>query len=263
MPMISLFSKFLDLHLLQYVHPVVEAETGNLHFYEVLSRVYYDGVLYSPHEFLEDITINQRYKLAEKLFEAIGKMQKKYPTLSFSMNLSALEIDMGMDKFLVKLTTENNFLDIDPKRCVIELTECSIINDKIYKILHELKNKTGFKLALDDFGSKYSTLKQVQSKNSVFDYVKIDGSLVEGIEHDEIKRLDLKEIIKMIQRNGKKAIVEYVSNEAVCDLVLSTSPDYLQGFLFGEPMPIEKYLERIDGFEFFSEHLKNKLASCM
>lgn len=260
--MVSLFSQFLDKHLLQYVHPVIEATSGKLHFYEVLSRVEFEGVVHSPDKFLEDITINQRYRLAEKLFEAIAKLQKKFPAFSFSMNISALEIDLGLDKFLIKLTTENNFLDIDPKRCIIELTECSIVDDRIYKILQDLKNKSGFKLALDDFGSKFSTLTQVQSKDSVFDYVKIDGCLVVGIENDEIKRKDLEDIIKMIHRNGKKAVVEYVSCLNVCNAALTTNPDFLQGFLFGEPMPIEKYIGGSESGNFFMDHLKDSMESC-
>lgn len=259
--MINIFSEFLDDHLLQYVHPVVEANTGKLHFFEVLSRVKFKGRIYAPSEFLNDISIAQKYRMAKKIFTEIALMQKEYPTVSFSMNISSLEVDMGLADFLISLNDTTHGNGIDSSRCIIELTEQSLIDTRIYSILQDLKSKTKFRFALDDFGVKYSNLSLVCKEENVFDYIKVDGSLVENIDTNSAKRITLNHFIQIIKTQGKKSIVEYISSKEIYNAVKISNPEYLQGFLFGEPAPIEAFILQQKDISIFMQHLDMKVKN--
>lgn len=243
--MTTLFSEFLMRHLTLYGQPIVESESKKLYFLEILSRVKLDGKLYQPNDFIPGMSIDMKFLLAQYLLTSIGKMQKIYPGISFSFNISALEVDMGIDAFIEEILAQPEVFGLDPKRCVIEITEHSSLEEEnICDALKKLKDSHGFRFALDDFGSKFATMNQIYNKNTVFDYIKIDGSLIRGIEDDVAKQRTLYHIVEIIHIHGKQAVVEYVSSQGVCDIVNSSNPDFLQGFLFGEPRPIEVYLEK-------------------
>lgn len=261
--MVGIFSQFIDDHLLQYVHPIVDKESGRVHFWEVLSRVEYMGKIYGPNDFLQDINVEQRYRLAEKLFQAVGVLQKRFPTQSFSINISSIEIDLGLGNFLSELTKKTEELRIDTRRCIIEVTECSVIDKQILDILWNLKSVHGFRFALDDFGAERSTFKQLAIASHVFDYVKIDGYMVENIDTDNTKQIILGHILGIIKAHGKKSIVEYVSSKEVYEEVVKFSPDFMQGFVFCEPAPIETFMQYSNNNDYFFYNPANlTLASC-
>lgn len=240
--MTSIISAFLMDHLELYAQPIVDSISKKVYFYEILSRVRYKNKLYYPDEFIFNMSISMRLELAKTLLIKIGELQKKHPNISFSLNISALEVDMKLDKFLISLYEENS---IDPQYCIIEITEQAALDDlRIYNILKNLKNKYGFRFAVDDFGTKFAVLNHVVDKNKekVFDYIKIDGSLIENIEHDHLVYANLCTYLHFIKQNEKKAIVEYIASEAIYNIVKQLEPDFLQGFFFGEPKPIHYYL---------------------
>jgi EAL domain-containing protein (putative c-di-GMP-specific phosphodiesterase class I) len=242
--MTSLFSMFIEKHLKQYVHPVVYAENNKLAFFEVLSRVDYDGKIFAPKDFLHDITNSQRYKMAELVILRISQLQKKYPHISFSVNLSSIEFKDGFEKLLSKLA-ESAESSLDPKRTIIELVETSIISESTMKKIKELKEAHGYRFAIDDFGAGYSTIKQISKSNGIFEMVKVDGSLIEDIEYDKNKKHTLELFVNIIKIHNKKVVLEFVRTPENAKLCKNMGADYLQGFVFGKPAEIEKYIERM------------------
>lgn len=243
--MTEIYSQFLINHLSLVIQPIVDAQTHEVYFYEILSRVEFEGRTYLPNEFIPDMNIQARFRLAKHIFKRICKLQEKYPEMSFSLNISSVEIDMGIEEFLATIC-ESKTYQLDTSRCVIEITEhASIDNPSTYESLKNIKNRFGFKFALDDFGSNFATLNKIYDAEDIFDYIKIDGTLVKDIESNPVKQISLHHIIKLIQANGKKAIVEYISSEEVYRKVTETAkPDYLQGFFFGIPCKVDDYLAK-------------------
>ncbi|MFW9625578.1 MAG: EAL domain-containing protein [Sulfurospirillum sp.] len=242
--MTTLFSKFLEKHLYIVAQPIVDSITKKVYFYEILSRVEIDGEIHLPSDFIPDMNIQMKYRLAKFLFKNISKLQQLLPDKSFSLNISSLEIDMGIEEYLKKLLeAEGSFLDAS--RCIIEITEHSSLDDeKTYESIKNIKHNFGFRFALDDFGSKYSTLDKIYSTENVFDYIKVDGALVKNIETDLMKQVNLQFMVNFIQTNNKKVIVEYVSSEEVYKTIMHVSkPEYLQGFYFGEPKSIKCFFK--------------------
>ena len=54
-------------------------------------------------------------------------------------------------------------------------------------------------------------------------------------------------MVQVIQAIGKKAIAEYVENEAILQLLVKIGIDYVQGYHIGHPQPIE------DAIKYFLE----------
>lgn len=245
----SFCSRIMDNHLIHFVHPVIDNKTMRIEFLEVLSRLDYEGEIIGPSEFLNDITINQKYIMAVKALTKIKQFQKIYPTLSFSINISTIEMEEGLIQFLEKLSEDK---DIDASRCVIEILETSSIRPLVLKALEKLKEDYGYRFALDDFGAGYSNMKQMFVSNGLFEYIKIDGSLVAEIETSLPKNLALSAMVLAIQANKKKTIVEYITDNNVLEAMCDVGADFLQGFVYCEPMPIEGFaLKHLSQESFF------------
>lgn len=238
----SLFGNFINANTMFEVQPILDTESYAVHFYELLSRVKYDNKVYYPIEFIKNMSVEMRLELAKKLFKQISAFQKKYPHESFSLNLSSIEIEQGIDSFMLNVVQMEKH-EVDPTRCIIEIAEDTVLSRTTRENIHDLKNNFGFRFALDDFGIKYSNLSQL-SDLSAFEYVKIDGSMVRDIEKCNDKKLALKLIIDLIKIHKKKVIVEYIANIETLKIIKEMEPDYMQGFIVGKPMEIAQYLNR-------------------
>lgn len=234
----SFCSEVMNEHLIHYVHPIVNGKTLKIEFLEVLSRLVYKGHIYGPSDFLKDITVSQKYIMATKALEKIKIYQKTYPGLSFSINISTIEMEEGLIQFLKKLSADK---DIDPSRCVIEILETSSICPMVQEQLEKLKKDYGYRFALDDFGAGYSNLEQMFTSNGLFEYIKVDGSLVKDIITDDAKKLALAAMVLAIQANKKKAIVEYIADKYILEASYDVHADFLQGFVYCEPMLMDTF----------------------
>lgn len=232
-------SEVLDEHLIHYVHPILNPKTSKIEFLEILSRLNYKGKIFEPSHFLKDITASQKYILAVKGLSKLKEFQKKYPELSFSINISTIEMEEGLIQLLKKISEDK---DIDPKRCVIEILETSSICPLVQKELENLKKNYGYKFALDDFGAGYSNLKQMFVSNGLFKYIKVDGSLVKEIDTNSAKKLALSAMVLAIQANKKQTIVEYISDNSILDAMHDVSADFLQGFVYCKPMLMDEFV---------------------
>jgi len=250
----NIFFDFLQKHLVQHVHLIVNVHTLEVAFLEVLSRVQYENKTYYPNDFLQNISEDQKYILAKVQIEKISQFQEKYPQFSFSMNISSLEINKGFDKFLDDLAS--NSQRINTQKFVIEVTESSIIEKNTIEKLRTLQKKHGYRFALDDFGNKYSSISQIKHSNGLFEFIKIDGSLVDGIDEcTEAKDLYV-DVLKIAKGSKKKIVTEYISNKEKLEIIKTHGSDYAQGFLFGMPNTIENIVKLIDKNNIFKGNFK-------
>jgi len=241
----EIVSRIINDHLLQYAHPIVDAKSLSVEFYEILSRVGYGGNIEGPKEFMSEITPHQRYTMAKCILEKIKSYQKEHLSLSFSVNISSLEFEQGILQFLNELGIDKQ---IDPSRCIIEVSESMNTSNLVIEQMVDLKNKYGFRFALDDFGAGFSNFEQIFRSNGLYEFIKIDGSMVTGIQHDEAKKSTLGAFIQAIRFNNKKSIVEFVEDEEILKIVLELGADFLQGYVFGKPAPIEDFLGETKSF---------------
>lgn len=122
---------------------------------------------------------------------------------------------------------------------VIEVTERSAIRDyrTFRRTLHQLKSM-GFKIAIDDCGSGYSTLEAVAELRP--DYLKVGHSLFRNVEHDAIRRRLVDLVARAAESIGAKTIAEAIETEEQLRVCLELGIEEGQGYLFAAPASWEE-----------------------
>jgi len=139
--------------------------------------------------------------------------------------------------------------DLPPERVELEITESVFLGDseRAVRILSEFKD-LGVDLAMDDFGTGYSSLSYL--RRFPLDIIKIDRSLVTGIEHEEEVAMIARAVISLGQSLRKTVVAEGVENQAQFDFLRYQGCDEFQGYLISRPLPqadFAKLLARTGG----------------
>ncbi len=152
----------------------------------------------------------------------------------FWVNLSGSSVgDTEFAEFLINAIKNSNL----PKGTInFEVTETVVIRSKgnAKKLTDQLR-ELGCEIAIDDFGTGLSSLLYLKTLN--VDYIKIDGSFIQGAASDEVDRLFIKSAIEIAHQMGIKTVAKSVESREVKDIVTQLSADYGQGF--GVHHPVE------------------------
>jgi len=125
---------------------------------------------------------------------------------------------------------------VDPNTLVLEVTERLMLLDspEVQRSLRTLQAQ-GIRLALDDFGAGFSNLSYLN--RFPIDRIKIDRSLVTGIETDSFARIIVQSVTDLAHRLGLQVIVEGVETLSQRDILARIGCDYAQGYWFSHPLP--------------------------
>lgn len=100
----------------------------------------------------------------------------------------------------------------------------------------------GLKVALDDFGSgfaSYAYLRQLP-----LDTLKIDGSFIQGLEHDPINQAMVRSMQQIASQLGLSTVAEFVESTATLDCLKQLGIDYAQGYLIDRPQPLAQLADQ-------------------
>ncbi|MDR3767141.1 MAG: EAL domain-containing protein [Butyricicoccus sp.] len=131
---------------------------------------------------------------------------------------------------------------------VAELTE-SCLDEQPEKLTGfvECCNQMGMRVALDDFGSGYSSLRMLlQYPSSI---IKLDRSLLQEITKSDEKMHFIRSIVYACHQFGKQVCMEGVERKDQNDILLSTGCDMIQGFYYYRPMELPAL------YRLLSEHI--------
>ncbi|MEW7311186.1 EAL domain-containing protein [Buttiauxella gaviniae] len=127
-----------------------------------------------------------------------------------------------------------------PSGCYLELeiTESQKISnpEKLGSIISNLQEK-GVKIALDDFGSGYSTLSYLLKYQ--LDKIKLDRTLVNGLSLPHGGKF-LNQVVNLCRTSCSNILIEGVETELEYTECVKSGIDSIQGFLFYRPMPSEE-----------------------
>ena len=125
---------------------------------------------------------------------------------------------------------------MDPAALVLELTEGVFIEDgtRATGVLADLK-AMGVRLALDDFGSGYSSLGYL--RRFPVDSIKIDQGFVADIGHDHSGMAIVAAISDLAHVLGLTVTAEGIETRQQHDAVAGVGCEHAQGFLYSRPVP--------------------------
>lgn len=123
---------------------------------------------------------------------------------------------------------------LSPGQVVFELTERSSIDDfdQAKKTLDHYR-KQGYEIAIDDAGAGYSSLQAIVELRP--DYIKVDRSLVQNADRDEMKKHMLRTFVRFAKRMNIRIVAEGIERPEELHLVRMLGVDFGQGYLIGRP----------------------------
>jgi len=160
----------------------------------------------------------------------------RWPNLTVAVNLSPVQI---RDRNLVDLVAAAMAdAGIAASRVVLEVTEGILIDDpEEAKARLDALRALGVNIALDDFGSGYSSLSYLQK--FPFNVLKIDRVFVKSLGTDGNASAIIQAIVRLGHALGLKVLAEGVESDEQRVLLRLAGCDELQGFLFAEARPAE------------------------
>ena len=124
---------------------------------------------------------------------------------------------------------------LPPGRLVLELTERALVDLDLAREVVESARRNGLQLAIDDFGSGYSSLGLLHALP--VDGVKIDRSFVRDLEVSRPARAVVRAVVGLSQEMGMRAIGEGVETPGQLRAMREAGAHYAQGYLFSRPVP--------------------------
>jgi len=118
----------------------------------------------------------------------------------------------------------------------LELTESCLIEDEAAAIeLITQFRQLGAQVHLDDFGTGYSSLSQLG--RIPLDVIKLDRSFVRSINENSKAQALVRSMVAVAQELNFKVVAEGIETEAEEAFMRGLGVEYVQGFLYGQPMP--------------------------
>jgi EAL domain-containing protein (putative c-di-GMP-specific phosphodiesterase class I) len=157
------------------------------------------------------------------------------PLLSVNLSGSTVGDENAIDYIL------SGFSDtgISPQHIQFEITETAAVKhlQEAKRLISTLRS-VGVSIALDDFGSGLSSFAYL--KELPIDCLKIDSSFIHTMENSDVDYSVVSTINHLGHIMGVTTVAEGVENENQLRLLKKIGVDYLQGFLFQHPQPLDQ-----------------------
>ena len=222
--------------LITYFQPIIDIKNNSIYGYELLSRgLKADGTMMPPMEMFNlaaesGLTLNLDQQARET---AIINAAKENITQKLFINfLPNIIYDPNICfKTTIDLIHKYNF---QPYNIIFEVVESEEIKDMNHLIsILDFYREKGFRIALDDLGSGYSSLNNLSKLYP--DYIKIDMQIIRGIHKDTLKQAIFEALVAMAKKSHIYILAEGVETKDELDFVVSKGVDLVQGYYFCKP----------------------------
>lgn len=159
--------------------------------------------------------------------------------LRVSVNVSAHDIENPA--FAASISETLKTLQIDPGRLCLEITESGLVSETD-NALANLKSISamGVLIAVDDFGTGYATLKQLQQMP--VQELKIDRSFVSGMNQNRGNQTIVRSTIGLAKQLGLRVVAEGVETVAELRALAAMGCDEIQGYYLAKPMHADEVI---------------------
>lgn len=226
---------------------------GKPHRAEALARWFHaEQGLIMPMDFIpilertDDISRMDHYiwEQAVKLLATWDKQGRD--DICISVNVSPKDMYYGnVAQIFIGLVEKYS---VNPARLHLEITESAIVEnfDVCNEVITKLR-KHGFSVGLDDFGSGYSSLNMLQ--NIKADVLKLDMGFLQKLDEWERGMQVIRLVINLAKSLNMEVVAEGVETEEQVRYLQELKCDFLQGFYFSRPIPVEEFEKKYFGTE--------------
>lgn len=230
-----------------FLQPKIDLSTGKIYAAEALVRWISDSdVIVYPNDFIPLFEQNGFCtELDLYMFDKACAHIRYY----IDHNIEPIYYSINQTKLLIfqkgytqKLKAILQKYAIPPKYIVIEVLEDLATHnvEELNMHLHELKS-LGLSIALDDFGSGYSSLNIVAGLD--IDEIKFDREFLMVEEPEQIKKnhMILRVLSKLSKEMGIRTVVEGVERNEDVEFLKSIDCDIAQGYYYDRPIPVDAF----------------------
>lgn len=160
------------------------------------------------------------------------------PVVPLAVNFSRLHLNDArfipqMRRIMVQYNVPNHLIEA-------EITESVIFNnlERAQEVIGQL-HLYGFPVAMDDFGSGYSSLNVL--KELKFDSIKLDKEFLSGFEENPRAQKVIEGAVRMIKTLGVKVVTEGVETREQAEFLRKCGADLAQGYFFSRPVTVSTF----------------------
>ncbi|WP_043600179.1 bifunctional diguanylate cyclase/phosphodiesterase [Solidesulfovibrio magneticus] len=235
-PMQREFREILELGRVRAVYqPIVNLRSGTVFAWEALARGPADSVFASPAMLFDFAEESASVFALEKACReaAIGGFSARQEGARLFCNIHPRTM---LDPAFTPGETRK-LLDkygMEPRDVVLEITERHSVKD--FNLFHRTLahyRDAGYGVAVDDVGTGYSGLASIAEIKP--DFMKIDMSLVRGIDANPVKRALLETMLAFAEKIGCRIVAEGIETESELACLIRLGAHFGQGYFLGRP----------------------------
>ena len=233
--------------------PVISLSTGGVASVEALVRWRHPrlGVI-SPTEFIPlaeetGLMVSIGSWVLRAACEQMRRWEATLPAgMRFPMAVNVSPQQLRESRFVDEVDDVLQSTRLEPSRLTLEVTESAMVHDlvTVRERLDRLRG-SGVRVALDDFGSGYSSLGYL--RGLPLDLVKIDRVFIGDLDLDPETPSLIASIVRLLQALDLDIVAEGVETSAQLEQVRALGVDWVQGFLLSPPADADTFEARLRG----------------
>ena len=208
--------------------PIVDVTTGRIYAYEALVRTE-EATLRRPDILIGAAErLGRIHELGRTVRAAVARAVPDAPAdVLLFVNVHGLELT---DE---ELFAASGVLSPHAARVVLEITERTGLDEVAAPTRVAMLRKLGYRIAIDDLGAGYAALGALATIEP--EIVKLDMSLIRGIDENPTKRRVVGAIATLCRELGGRVVAEGVETLGERTAVVDAGIELIQGYLLAKP----------------------------
>jgi len=218
------------------LQPIVRLDDATAVGAEALLRWDRNGESVEPTRFVEIAEqTGLIVALGDWVIDEAAQLAREAPGGRLTVNLSPRQLaSPGLTQRIARTLSAHR---LEASCLDFEVTESFVITqfDYVVDVLTSIRD-LGCRVGLDDFGTGYSSLGYL--RRLPIDFLKLDGTLIDGVDHDGQARAIVGAVVTMADALGLSVVAECIETEAQAMALHEVGCEFGQGYFFGHPAEV-------------------------
>ncbi|WP_051585887.1 EAL domain-containing protein [Caldanaerobius polysaccharolyticus] len=231
----------MSRHIIHWYQPIIQLDAGSILGYEALLR-----------------NVLNIYVSPQNLFKYAKKAGISLKLDTYSLQLAMKNANSMLNTLFVNVLPStllnknfirwwDNHINLSAP-IVLELSEIEpVANWSDLKYTVSELHRRGVKIAIDDMGTGYSSLRHWCDLNP--DFVKLDGYYINDLTKDNRKQRVIKSLLNLFE-NTADLIAEKIETQDELHVIRDLGVKYAQGYILGKPAPLQYIIKNLKGDDF-------------